>query len=455
MIHLFLSVLTGSIFIFQLAFVKTQTPWTGLALFALATLIVCFLQDKKAGRPFWNGRILFLLCLFIFLSNFRWHGSDDLPASLMPFNIIQKGDPHLDNFAGWFAHNQDNVIRVHGHLVSFYPVLSPLLSLPVYLIPALRGVVPDGHVLHQLEKISASLMCAVVVWLFFRIFRKKVSEKWAFILALVFAMGTSAWSLSSQALWQHPASTLMLTAELFAIDQVTENAALWYAVGFFAVCSVAARSANAVSALFFGFTALLIGGSALLRFIVGAAAPATILWTYWYKVVGTGLPAEFSYQSTHFHLYPRWNAISGLIASPGRGILFFSPVMIWCVAGAWIAIRDRRLHCRAVTITLALNVMSMFLLIASYGPWNGGFSFGPRYLTGPCVLGFYFLPAVVPLLESKSGWRRLWWLTVGWSVAVNAIGAYATWSWENIALLDSVWNFKAFPPVYLIWSLFH
>jgi hypothetical protein len=71
------------------------------------------------------------------------------------------------------------------------------------------------------------------------------------------------------------------------------------------------------------------------------------------------------------------------------------------------------------------------------------------------TVAFYFLPAVVPMLEKHKGLYRAWCVVLGWSILCNAVGAYATWNWEKIALGESVWKFQAFPPFYLIWSLFH
>ena len=156
----------GALFLVQLVYVdrlmfpgtslRMNFPWTGLALWSLAAYIFYVVERNQSGQSPWTARALFYLTLFLFLSDFRWHGSDDMPACLLPFAILREGRFVLDSYAIWFAGPQhDNVIHANGHVVSLYPVLAPILALPVYLLPILRGVQPvSDHVLHQLSKIS-------------------------------------------------------------------------------------------------------------------------------------------------------------------------------------------------------------------------------------------------------------------------------------------------------------
>ena len=124
----------GALFIVQLLYVdqlyipgthaRMNFPWTGLALWSLASYVFYTLERKRSGESPWTARALFYLTLFMFLSDFRWHGSDDMPACLLPFAILREGRLYLDTYASWFAGPQhDNVIHVNGHVVSLYPVL--------------------------------------------------------------------------------------------------------------------------------------------------------------------------------------------------------------------------------------------------------------------------------------------------------------------------------------------
>jgi hypothetical protein len=53
------------------------------------------------------------------------------------------------------------------------------------------------------EKVVAVVVASVAAIALLILLRRLVSERAAWILALVFALGTGNWSTSSQALWQH------------------------------------------------------------------------------------------------------------------------------------------------------------------------------------------------------------------------------------------------------------
>ncbi|MBI3291389.1 MAG: hypothetical protein HYZ73_01050 [Elusimicrobia bacterium] len=429
-------------------------PWTGLAILSLLLLVFHVRQQIQTSKSPWTGKALFFLTVFMFLSNFRWHGSDDLPTSLLPFNILQRGTFTLDHFASWFTHHRNNLVPGKGgHLVSFFPILGAMLALPVYLLPALRGIEPTNHVVHQLEKISASLICAVAVWVLYRIYQRKVSPRWAFGLALVYALGTNMFSLCSQALWQYGPSCLMVVLSLWALDLAEENPRYWYACGCFAALAVGARDPNVIFFCGFGLAAFLRQGlRSLGRFTAGSLIPGLLLAAYWTSVVGTGLPAELGFQTGLLQFPPSLAAAAGLLISPARGIVWFSPVVLFGLLGVWRALKHGSASQRQLALALFLSVVASFTLLASYQAWGGGFTHGPRYLIESVTVLFYFLPQVVGWMNTQPWVQWFWRGTVIVSIGCHALGAYATWGWEDIVLSKSVWNIQAYPPIYLMMS---
>jgi len=67
--------------------------------------------------------------------------------------------------------------------------------------------------------------------------------------------------------------------------------------------------------------------------------------------------------------------VLGLLISPGRGLLWYSPVVILAFIGFWHAFKKNRLEA-----LLIAALLSGFLLIHSGSWWAGGWSWGPRYL---------------------------------------------------------------------------
>ena len=61
-----------------------------------------------------------------------------------------------------------------------------------------------------MERVSAALLTALSASLLFVVLRRLTTRRWALALTLVYALGTSTWSISSQALWPHALSELCL-----------------------------------------------------------------------------------------------------------------------------------------------------------------------------------------------------------------------------------------------------
>ena len=139
----------------------------------------------------------------------------------------------------------------------------------------------------------------------------------------------------------------------------------------------------------------------LLLFGAGAAPAFALL--LWYDAVCFGSP--FTLSSAR-EASPRYSALArtglfgvgapsaGIAARilfhPSRGLLLFSPFLVWVVPGAvrWWRSRTQRKDC---AVALA-SVLVMFLPIAAYPNWEGGWSLGVRYL----VPALFFAGAAIP-----------------------------------------------------------
>jgi hypothetical protein len=78
--------------------------------------------------------------------------------------------------------------------------------------------------------------------------------------------------------------------------------------------------------------------------------------------------------------------MSGLLFSPGKGILLYSPILM---AGLVLWPRFHRANPVLAVFTL-LMVLTRFVFAASYNDWHGGFSIGPRFLVS--IVPFTLLP---------------------------------------------------------------
>src|SRR5208337_2830460 len=83
--------------------------------------------------------LLLLALLLIYNINFRTIGSGDTtPASLLPFNILEYHSLTLDHFYSYYVSiglTPYYIVNEKGVYVSMYPIVTPLLITPFYLIP--------------------------------------------------------------------------------------------------------------------------------------------------------------------------------------------------------------------------------------------------------------------------------------------------------------------------------
>jgi hypothetical protein len=81
---------------------------------------------------------LFFFVYFIYNINLRMIGSGDtLPAALLPFSILEDHSLYMDRFASFFqvlGFPPYMVAEREGHYLSFYPIVTPILITPLYLL---------------------------------------------------------------------------------------------------------------------------------------------------------------------------------------------------------------------------------------------------------------------------------------------------------------------------------
>ncbi len=448
----------AALFLIQLIFVDRLNwpgtlvplnfPWTGLALLTAAVIARRYVERERQQRPQVDAVLIFLVSLFFFLSNFRWHGMDDFPTSLLPFTILRSGSLYLDTYKDLFVGLvHDNIVQAGKHWVSFYPITGAILALPVYALPVWLGVPPRDHDLHQLEKMSASLICAGAVTVLYLVYRRRLSPRDSAILALLYAFGTSIFSLACQALWQYGPCALCLLLALWSMERTEDSKSHWTYCGFFAVMAVAARSTGVFyAAAFFALSFLLDGAPGWRRFIYGALPAGLLCELYWWGIVGTGMPAEISFQHGLLAWPPKLEALAGLLISPGRGVFLYSPVGVFAIAGLVRAIRQGTDRRRIQAIALGTAVCGNLFLLTCYTAWSGVMAaFGPRYLLEALTVVSIFLPDVWSSIHEKPLVRRLWQTASCWSILCHATGAYFNWDLTRIDFPVTPWDLITHP----------
>ena len=359
----------------------------------------------------------FALSFIVLLANGRAIGSGDTNAMERTAGaLIERGTVVLpeDGVTDPFTR------AVPGGRVSIYPVLPALLAAPVFFVCRLFfDLSPAG--LQIAGKLSASFLAALATALLARSFARRVSPAMALGSALVFSLGTSVYS-TAQALWQHPAVVLFLVIAIEALDRLEASAspgpARLAALGL----SLAAASRPAVIPLCATlFVYLLIRARArALGLIAIACVPAGAV--AWYNAACFGAPWRFGPENAggrFFGALPE--SLAGLLISPARGLLVFTPVAL--VAAWGLVSQGRRPLARGLMAAAAIH----FAFMACWNEWHGGESFGPRLLTDLLPALFFFLPEGLSALPKTGA------LLGVASIAIQFLGGWTyDYRWERL-----------------------
>lgn len=332
--------------------------------------------------------ILFLLALVVYNANLRIVASGDSRGTrFVPLALLRSGTLALDDFrlhvTGFFK-NAYWAREIDGQLVSMYPVVTPLLVTPFY-VPAAVYLERAGWQDRPLafaaalsEKVSASILAAASASLLYLLLRRRAPRRDALLLALAYAFGTNTWATSSQALWQHGASQLLLVVALLAATGERTP-------GRLAVCGLCcgllaanrppdALLAAAIAAWLFWDVP---EKRRLLAFLLPAAAAGLLFAAYNAAVLGHPLGGYPLLMKNSFFDHSALAGLAGLFVSPAKGLFVFSPFLLFLLARPFIPgpPEDRRLN-----LCLAAGSAALLFVLAR-ADWRGGFCYGPRFLT--------------------------------------------------------------------------
>lgn len=421
--------------------------------------------------------LLGLFCFLVYNANLRQIGAaDTLPARYQPLILWRDGTLALDAHARLVAHGHPTtppagrpadaggratyfepstywMVRTrHNRLASLYPVVTPLLVAPLY-VPAVVWLDARGweqprvdRVAEVMEKVSASLLASVASVLMFMVLRRD-RTRWSLPLALAFAFGTNTWMTSSQALWQHGTGELLIALALLLVVGPASPARTAL-LGAVCVLMAANRPPDALVAGAFVLFAVWSRGRGALWLLAGAAAPLAALLYYNLNFIGH-VAGGYALGKAHGEVFFRWDwaGPAGLLVSPTRGLLVFTPFLVFVPVGLMQRLRAPGTRGLAVALSIAAAAQ---LLLYSQTDWRAGVSWGPRYLTDLLpVLVWMLAPAPLVLRPVARG---LLVLTMAASVVVQVVGAfwYTTASDEliyadNRAPTSGAWSLKNIP----------
>ena len=152
-----------------------------------------------------------------------------------------------------------------------------------------------------------------------------------------------------------------------------------------------------------------------------------------FNAVAFGSPLEQGYGTGHVRAQLSIDAsnvlhgVGGLLLSPGKGLLVYSPVLLFSVYGAIAGWRTPLYRWSSLAA-------AAYVLVSANSPqWHGGEAFGARRIVDVLpLLALLLVPALERIRGSR--WAWLFSATLAWSVLVQLLGASL---WETAGWYDT------------------
>ena len=408
---------------------------------------------------------LFAICLLVFNLNLRLPGrGDSTPTSLLPFSIALDHSIKLNRFYDWFKEQTPYLYFFSvkdSQVYSSYPIALPVMITPLYL-PVIVGLKVKNWTIENIiylasvmEKIIASLIASLSVVLFFCFLKKIVNQKLSLLLSIIFAVGTSTWSIASQALWQHGPSQLMIISSLFYLKSSFEDENLPNTLlsGLFAALSVAVRPSNIIF-LMVSYGCLLFKKWSKRRVLLYSIFPIFVggLLAYYNYSIFHDIRGYYSDQGYNSFDGDFLAGLAGVLVSPSRGLFIYTPIFIFIIGGIYIWFKEGRKFIPVLYTLSLICVVLHIMLISKFKIWWGGYVYGPRYFTD--VLPFLLI-LLIPSLSYISRQflvKAIFTLFILVSIFVQIIGTfYPHGRWNDFPVgvyrdLNRLWDWKD-PPI--------
>lgn len=367
----------------------------------------------------------------------------------------------------------------NGHLSSAYPIGSAIVTFPIYFLlywifrvveffqSLFSGVPVDlinltelsgrGNI-YSLQKIVCTIVGGLTVTIFYLITRLKFSSAVALLSTFVFGFATTTWVIGSQGLWQHGILNLAVLSIIFCFlkanrSQDLKLKLLLVTAGFFVgllpgirpigLAYAGAAIAYSIFAyrrqalyLLLGLPSVLLGASwnfyyfgfSLRNFLVGG-------YSHFAKN-GDFVDSYYAWTPQQF-----WKGFLGHLVSPSRGLLVFSPIVLFTIPGLHQLWRARAKKDEILILCMTMATGLIFLQYCFYKVWDAGWCYGPRFMTDIiAILGLliaYFIDYWFNhIYKASKFWFRtilvLFLTLLTWSTFTQVVGAFGATNWDGI-----------------------
>ncbi|HOI16702.1 MAG TPA: glycosyltransferase family 39 protein [Geobacteraceae bacterium] len=316
-----------------------------------------------------------------------------------------------------------------GREYSWFGIGSVLLSLPLYLLGKIFGVQPCNPVM----LLNPLFSVATVSLVFLFTLSLGYSRRSSVLVSILYGFGTLALYYAKDP-GDHALETFFILLSFFGMHRFLVSGR----TGYILISGMSLGMAfltRGNSILIVPPLLLMLVASRLKRndalkasgLIAGGIVPFCcamipfVSMFFWYNNYRFGSPFESGYALMARRLgidffggTPLADGLAGLIASPGKGFLYYSPVTILF----FFSIRSFWKNHPAIAAGFSCTMMVFIFFYAKNIYWHGDWAWGPRYLLA--LTPFFVIP-IAELLDGRNRMKRRWGSAVVYSLLACGI----------------------------------
>jgi len=383
---------------------------------------------------------LFLLLFFVFNVNLKDYScGDTLPVKHLPVSLLDDLDFELSEYyhlKGVYGHG---FMKRGRRVYSAFPVGMALLSIPFYIPFFLLGLTSQSVFIHMAGKIAVSFFSALSAVYVYRLLEAGLSKPDSVMISVAYGVGTTLWSISSQDMYQHAGTQLFLAGFIYYLvkSRVNQGNIKW--AGFSLGLAYFIRYSVIIFTPIFIVYVWIQHRKKLPVFLASMAFPIILITVINLSIYGHVLgPYERNLGEGIWRFKPA--SFLGLLFSPSRGLLVYSPFLVFSLSGVKKALDEKNLLYTSFIIAILVHT----LFFSFFHNWYGGHTWGPRMMSETLPFLMALLGLGYPQIKSRRTFFYLFILFVSLSVFIHFLGAFSyDGGWNTSRKLpEKVWSIK-------------
>jgi hypothetical protein len=348
------------------------------------------LIDKERIIGGFLALFIFLITFIIFTASPVLERTDAVWSLYVSMSMVKEHNVDLDEYKDLLIMDY-RLQEVDGHIYSYFPIGPSLIASPVVSFLEqftltknekkwryyLLHHAPSEYILAT-EKLVASFLASIACTLMFLIAIRYLNFKSAVLVTLIFAFGTSLFSVASRGLWQHGPSILMLTTSIYIIELSQQKPWLISFSGIPLALSYITRPTNSISILILTIFIFINYRKEFIPYLLFLLTVLGCFAIYNYSIYQALLPPYFA--ANRIFISPYFaEAFVGNLISPSRGLLIWSPIFLLSGLGAIKSLRSFSI--KDINLYFVVIIIAHWIAISSFPHWWGGASIGPRFFS--------------------------------------------------------------------------